>query len=306
MNYSQLVEQIFKKESFLCVGLDTDYHKIPPQVKTSVIGDSMYSFNTQIIRATAPYTVAYKLNIAFYESQGRTGWKVLEDTIEFIQNNYPDILIIVDAKRGDIGNSSAMYAKAIFDKLQADAVTVSPYMGKDSIMPFLEHEDRWTIILALTSNAGSEDFQMLLTPEEECPQLSAQIDRGIVREALRVVSGPSKPLYQRVLETASTWGSPQNTMFVVGATHAEMLTEIRKIVPKNFLLVPGVGAQGGSLEEVAKYGMSAECGLLVNSSRGIIYAGNDEFFATEAEEKAKAMQQQMADLLRTYSYLYIR
>ena len=310
MNYSQLVEQIRQKESFLCVGLDTDYKKIPADVKTAMIDDSMLFFNTQIIKATAPYAVAYKLNVAFYESQGIAGWKVLAETIRFIQDNYPDIFIIADAKRGDIGNTSAMYAKAMFDELQADAVTVVPYMGQDSIAPFLAHENRWTIILALTSNTGSEDFQTLLAQEDELgsPILEHNGEGEMVpatatKAMLEKTRLEAEPLYQKVLATASSWGTTENTMFVVGATHAEMLTDVRKIVPKHFLLVPGVGAQGGSLEDVAKYGMTADCGLLVNSSRGIIYAGQDANFADTAAQKAAELQQQMAALLHTYSKL---
>ena len=278
MNYYQLVEQIYKKKSFLCVGLDTDYNKIPEYLWELGCEESILAFNKAIIDATAPYAVAFKPNVAFYECLGPKGMDVLYATISYIRKKYPEIFVIADAKRGDIGNTSEMYAKTFFDVLDADAVTVAPYMGKDSVTPFLNHEGKWTVILGLTSNIGSFDFQHL--------KLNNQVET---------------PLYEQVIYTASKWGNKENTMFVVGATQAEMLEDIRNIVPEHFLLVPGVGAQGGSLEEVARHGMaSGICGLLVNSSRGIIYAGHDEDFAGAAAEEAAKLQSQMACLLKLY------
>ncbi|MBQ8465538.1 MAG: orotidine-5'-phosphate decarboxylase [Alphaproteobacteria bacterium] len=307
MDYSQLVGEIFKKNSFLCVGLDTDFNKIPKCLQSLPKEKALMTFNKSIIDATAPYAVAFKPNVAFYESEGLTGWKVLADSIAYIKQYYPEILVIADAKRGDIGNTSERYAAAMFDNLQADAVTVVPYMGKDSVAPFLAHKGKWTIILALTSNTGSEDFQFLPTFEEDvtAPQIKCQ-SKGRLTLTEAQSGGSLAPLYEQVLSTASAWGSKDNTMFVIGATQAEMLTDVRKIVLKNFLLVPGVGAQGGSLEAVAEFGMTAECGLLVNSSRGIIYAGNDEYFACVAAEKAKDLQQQMAKLLYKHTRLYVK
>lgn len=279
MNYEQLVEQIFAKESFLCVGLDTDYAKIPQAVKGKGKFTDICTFNREIIEATAPYAVAYKLNSAFYESEGLDGWKALAATIEYLRKVHPEILVILDAKRADIGNSSERYAVAAFDVFGADAVTVSPYMGHDSVAPFLTHEDKWAIILAHTSNAGSLDFQTLSTAKDTV-------------------------LYQQVLKSAAGWGTQNNTMFVIGATHPETFSEIRKIIPKHFLLVPGVGAQGGDLQAVAKNGMTPDCGLLVNASRSIIYASQDSFFACTAKDKAVEMQKEMAELLATYSHMY--
>lgn len=276
MNYSDLVREIAKKQSFLCVGLDTDFNKIPPHLQKLGHQAAMLSFNKAVIDATAPYTVAYKPNVAFYESEGIDGWEVLAQTIAYIKEKYPDILVIADAKRGDIGNTAERYAHTFFDELNADAVTVAPYMGHDSVSPFLQHEEKWTICLALTSNPGSHDFQFI-TDES------------------------GTPLFHHVLETAAGWGNKENTMFVVGATQARMLEEIRQIVPEHFLLVPGVGAQGGSLDDVALYGMTDKCGLLVNSSRGIIYASKEENFAEVAGQKAAELQQQMAQLLEEYS-----
>lgn len=276
MNYLQIVEQIAQKRSFLCVGLDTDYKKLPDCLKNAP--EALSVFNKAVIDATAPYTVAYKLNVAFYESEGTAGWNALAETIDYLRASYPEILVIADAKRGDIGNTSEMYARAMFDNLNADAVTVAPYMGEDSIAPFLKHKDKWTIILGLTSNPGSRDFQFQILPD-------------------------GRPLYQHVLETAAAWGNKENTMFVVGATQAPMLQDIREIVPEHFLLVPGVGAQGGSLEDVALYGMNENCGLLVNSSRGIIYASHDQDFAEAAGQKAAELQQRMAELLEEYTNL---
>lgn len=269
MNKQQLIEQIHKKRSFLCVGLDTDINKIPQDLLA--LEDPVFEFNKQIITKTAEFAVAYKPNTAFYEVYGAKGWQSLERTIQYIKINYPDIFIIADAKRGDIGNTSANYAKAFFNTLKADALTVAPYMGKDSVEPFLNFEDKWVILLALTSNAGSKDFQYLNTGE--------------------------KLLYQKVLQTATTWATSEQMMFVVGATHPEELGEIRKILPDYFFLVPGVGAQGGDLQAVAKHGLNKDCGLLVNSSRGIIYASNKFDFADRAAEEAQKLQQQMAKVL---------
>ena len=269
MNKQQLIEQIQKKKSFLCVGLDTDINKIPQDLLT--LEDPVFEFNKQIINKTAEFAVAYKPNTAFYEVYGAKGWQSLERTIQYIKVNYPEIFIIADAKRGDIGNTSANYAKAFFNTLKADALTVAPYMGKDSVEPFLGFEDKWVILLALTSNKGSQDFQYLNTGD--------------------------RMLYQQVLHTATTWASSEKMMFVVGATHPEELGEIRKMLPDYFFLVPGVGAQGGDLQTVAKYGLSKDCGLLVNSSRGIIYASNQLDFADRAAEEAQKLQGQMAAVL---------
>ena len=271
MNKQQLVENIFHKKTFLCVGLDTDVDKIPEHL-FDVTDDPVFEFNKQIIDATADLCVAYKLNLAFYESIGLEGWDALERTVDYIRSNYPDQFIIADAKRGDIGNTSAMYARTFFGNMDFDAVTVAPYMGQDSVAPFLTYENKWTILLALTSNKGAFDFQYM---EEN----------GV-------------KLFEKVLKTSKEWGSDENMMYVVGATKAEMLTEIRKIIPNHFLLVPGVGAQGGSLQEVVKYGKNDECGLLVNSSRQIIYASSDVDFAEKAREEALKVQQEMAELLK--------
>ena len=270
MNKHQLFEQIKKKQSFLCVGLDTDVNKIPQELLA--FDDPVFEFNKQIINHTAPYAVAYKPNTAFYEVYGAKGWQSLERTIQYIKINHPDIFIIADAKRGDIGNTSANYAKAFFNTLKADALTVAPYMGKDSVEPFLNFEDKWVVLLALTSNKGSQDFQYLCVGE--------------------------RMLHQQVLQTATTWATSEQMMFVVGATHPEELGEIRKMLPDYFFLVPGVGAQGGDLQAVAHNGLNDECGLLVNSSRGIIYASNDSDFAIRAGEEAKKLQAQMSALLK--------
>ena len=269
MNKQQLIDQIHQKKSFLCVGLDTDINKIPQDLLA--LEDPVFEFNKQIINKTAEFAVAYKPNTAFYEVYGAKGWQSLERTIQYIKVNHPDIFIIADAKRGDIGNTSANYAKAFFNTLNADALTVAPYMGKDSVEPFLGFEDKWVILLALTSNKGSQDFQYLNIGE--------------------------RMLHQQVLQTATTWASSEKMMFVVGATHPEELGEIRKMLPDYFVLVPGVGAQGGDLQTVAKYGLNKECGLLVNSSRGIIYASNGFDFADRAAEEAQKLQRQMAALL---------
>jgi orotidine-5'-phosphate decarboxylase len=269
MNYQKLFGTIASKRSFLCIGLDTEVDKLPPSLMK--YEDPVFEFNRRIIDSTADYAVAYKPNIAFYECNGISGWKSLEATLKYIKNNYPGILVIADAKRGDIGNTSRMYARTFFEELDFDAITVAPYMGGDSVKPFLEYSGKWVVILALTSNKGADDFQY-------------HNDNGI-------------RLFERVLDVSKKWGSPDNTMYVVGATRAEMLMEIRRIVPDHFLLVPGVGAQGGSLEQVAKYGLNSKCGLLVNSSRGIIFADNSVDFDKTAGRKAKEMQQEMAGYL---------
>ncbi len=272
MNKQQLFEQIQKKRSFLCVGLDTDSKKIPGHLLET--HDPIFSFNKEIIEATAEFTVAYKPNLAFYESLGSQGWESLEKTVMYIRSRHPEIFIIADAKRGDIGNTSNLYARAFFERLDFDAVTVAPYMGEDSVKPFMTYNEKWVILLALTSNKGAADFQFLQDKK----------------------SGDK--LFKSVLKTSQTWGTTENMMFVVGATKAEKLKEIRQIVPDHFLLVPGVGAQGGSLQEVAKNGMNNKCGLLVNSSRGIIYASNDVDFAEKAQEAAGKIQAEMEALLK--------
>jgi orotidine-5'-phosphate decarboxylase len=269
MNHLQLFDNIVRKRSFLCVGLDSEIGKIPLFLKK--LDDPVYEFNKRIVDATHKYTVAYKPNIAFYESLGAKGWQSLEATVKYIRTKYPDIFLIADAKRGDIGNTSMMYAKAFLENMPFDAVTVAPYMGEDSVTPFLKYPEKWAVLLALTSNKGADDFQY-------------HNEDGI-------------KLFERVLTVSQKWGSVNNLMYVVGATRAEMLKDIRKLVPDHFLLVPGVGAQGGSLAEVAKYGMTNKCGLLVNSSRGIIFADNTENFANVAGEKAKEMQVEMEQYL---------
>ncbi|MDV7185983.1 orotidine-5'-phosphate decarboxylase [Lutibacter sp. TH_r2] len=269
MNRQELIEQIQKKKSFLCIGLDVDLDKIPPHLLTKE--DPIFEFNKQIIDATHYLAVAYKPNTAFYEAYGIKGWKALEKTINYINTNYPEIFTIADAKRGDIGNTSTMYAKAFFEDLNFDSVTVAPYMGSDSVEPFLAFKNKTTILLALTSNKGGLDFQGLKTDKQE--------------------------IYKEVLETALTWKNSENLMFVVGATKAEYFEEIRKIVPNHFLLVPGVGAQGGNLQDVCNYGLNKDCGLLINSSRGIIYAKKDENFAKSAQKEALKLQQQMEQIL---------
>jgi orotidine-5'-phosphate decarboxylase len=269
MNYSELFEKIVNKRSFLCVGLDSEIEKIPSYLNKAK--DPVFEFNKQIIDATHKYTVAYKPNVAFYECYGAKGWKSLEATVKYIKDNYPDLFVIADAKRGDIGNTSKMYAKAFLENIPFDAITVAPYMGEDSVTPFLSYNDKWVVLLALTSNKGADDFQY-------------HNEDGI-------------KLFERVLAVSQKWGTVNNMMYVVGATRAEMLKEIRKIVPDHFLLVPGVGAQGGSLEEVARYGMNSKCGLLVNSSRGIIFADNSKKFADVAGEKAKEIQVEMEKYL---------
>lgn len=272
MTRQELFSIIKKKKNFLCVGLDTDITKIPPYLLKAT--DPVFEFNKQIIDATHDIAVAYKPNMAFYETLGAQGWKSLEKTINYINKNYSDVFTIADAKRGDIGNTSSMYAKAFLETLNFDSITVAPYMGEDSVTPFLEYKNKWVILLALTSNKGAFDFQTNNVGD--------------------------KKLFEKVLETSQKWGTPDNIMYVVGATKADMLTDIRKIIPDSFLLVPGVGAQGGSLQEVAKYGMNKECGLLVNSSRGIIYAASDETFAAKAREEVIKLQAEMEQLLEQY------
>lgn len=270
MNKKDLFGQIKAKSSYLCVGLDTDIQKIPEHLKKA--DDPLFEFNKQIIDATIDYAVAYKPNIAFYEAHGLKGWESLMKTIEYIPK---EAFVIADAKRGDIGNTSKMYARAFFEEMNCDAITVAPYMGEDSVKPFLEFKNKWVILLALTSNAGGKDFQNLT------------LDSG-------------EEVYERVLSKSQEWGSAEELMYVVGATKAEALKNIRQIVPDHFLLVPGVGAQGGSLEEVSKYGMNSECGLLVNSSRGIIYKDSSEAFAQVAGQEASSLQQEMSKYLEKY------
>ncbi|MCI6234751.1 MAG: orotidine-5'-phosphate decarboxylase [Prevotella sp.] len=267
MNRQQLIEQIRTKKSFLCVGLDTDIKKMPPHLLSDK--DPIFTFNKNIIDATAPYCVAYKPNLAFYEAFGLKGIDAFERTIDYLKKNYPNHFIIADAKRGDIGNTSAMYAKTFFEEYDVDALTIAPYMGEDSVKPFLGYDGKWVVLLALTSNKGSHDFQ--LTEDSN-----------------------GERLFEKVLRKSQVWGNADNMMYVVGATQGEMFKDVRKHVPNHFLLVPGVGAQGGSLQEVCKYGMTKDCGLLVNSSRGIIYASNGEDYAEVAASKAKELQAEMA------------
>lgn len=273
MNRTQLIEEIKNKKSFLCVGLDTDLSKIPAHLlKTE---DPIFEFNKAIIDATKDFCVAYKPNNAFYECYGVKGWESLQKTIDYIPDN---CFVIADAKRGDIGNTSKYYAQTFFETLKCDAVTVAPYMGEDSVTPFLEYKNKWVIVLALTSNAGALDFQFTTDSKGE-------------------------ELYKKVLKKTAQWGTPDNTMFVVGATRAEGIGEVRKLVPDHFFLVPGVGAQGGSLEDVANYGWNRDCGLLVNSSRGIIYASNGTDFARKAGEEAKKIQAQMQEILKEKEFI---
>lgn len=273
MNRQELVNQIFAKKSFLCVGLDVDLNKVPKHLLAEE--DPIFAFNKAIIDATAPYCVAYKPNLAFYEAYGVKGLISFEKTVKYLQDNYPEQFIIADAKRGDIGNTSMMYAKTFFGEYKVDALTVAPYMGEDSVVPFLSYESEkkpWVILLALTSNKGSFDFQQTTDTE-------------------------GQRLFEKVIRKSQEWGTPENLMYVVGATRGEMFKDIRNVAPEHFLLVPGVGAQGGSLQDVCQYGMIKDCGLLVNSSRGIIFADNTENFAAVAGEKAKELQQQMAEEL---------
>ncbi|MCD8415483.1 orotidine-5'-phosphate decarboxylase [Tenacibaculum dicentrarchi] len=274
MTTQELVTQINKKKSFLCIGLDVDLTKIPTHLLKEE--DPIFAFNKAIIDATHHLCVSYKPNTAFYEAYGIKGWKSLEKTIKYLNEKHPEIFTIADAKRGDIGNTSTMYAKAFFEDLAFNSVTVAPYMGKDSVEPFLAFDDKHTIMLALTSNQGAFDFQTKMVGETD-----------------------RKELYKQVLETSKDWKNSENLMYVVGATKAEYFTEIRKIVPDSFLLVPGVGAQGGNLQDVCKYGMTKNVGLLINSSRGIIYASDKEDFAEAAAKNAEVLQEQMKDILNT-------
>lgn len=274
MTRKELVANIFAKESFLCVGLDPDIKKIPASIG-GTSAERILAFNKAIIDATAPYCVAYKPNVAFYECHGAEGWQALADTVAYIRAKYPDQFIIADAKRGDIGNTASRYAATYFENMDCDAVTLAPYMGEDSVKPFLAYPDRWSIILALTSNPSAGDFELV------------QDIKGV-------------PLYQRVIRMSRHWGSPVNTMYVVGATRPEALTAIRELAPRNFLLVPGVGAQGGSLDDVMAYGLIDECGLLVNSSRGIIHASSAEDYAEAAAVSARGLASRMAEGLRKH------
>ena len=275
MNKQQIIDNIARKGSFLCVGLDTDLKKMPQHIiaNSATTAEAIFTFNKAIIDATAPYCVAYKPNLAFYECFGIEGWQAFEQTVQYIKANYPDQFIIADAKRGDIGNTSAMYARTFFEGTQVDALTIAPYMGEDSVTPFLTYPGKWAVLLALTSNKGSHDFQPTADTEGE-------------------------RLFERVLRVSQQWGTDEQMMYVVGATQGKLFEDIRRIAPRHFLLVPGVGAQGGSLEEVCRYGMTPRCELLVNSSRGIIYADSTVDFAKVAGEKARELQEQMQKLLK--------
>lgn len=270
MNRAELFEQIKKKNSYLCVGLDTDISKIPAHLKNS--SDPIFEFNKQIIDATHQYCVAYKPNIAFYEALGSKGWKSLEKTLAYIPK---ECFTIADAKRGDIGNTSSLYAKAFFENMTFDSITVAPYMGEDSVKPFLEFKNKWVILLAHTSNSGSSDFQL-------------------------IESKSGKKLYEEVITKSQQWGTPEQLMYVVGATRADKIADIRKLAPEHFFLVPGIGAQGGDLAETSKHGLNKQCGLLVNSTRAIIYASSDKDFATAAANEAKAVKEEMSKLLQQY------
>ena len=270
MTRKELIQQIREKQSFLCVGLDTDLKKIPQHLLAE--DDPIFAFNKAIIDATAPYCVSYKPNLAFYEAFGVKGLMAFEKTVKYLKQQYPNHFIIADAKRGDIGNTSAMYARTFFEEYDVDSLTVAPYMGEDSVSPFLGYEGKWVILLALTSNKGSHDFQLTESPDGE-------------------------RLFEKVLRRSQQWANDEQMMYVVGATQGQMFEDIRRLAPTHFLLVPGVGAQGGSLQEVCKYGMNRDCGLLVNSSRGIIYASQGEDFADVAAQKARELQEQMAEEL---------
>ena len=275
MNKQQIIDNIARKGSFLCVGLDTDLKKMPQHIiaNSATTAEAIFTYNKAIIDATAPYCVAYKPHLAFYECFGIEGWQAFEQTVQYIKQNYPDQFIIADSKRGDIGNTSAMYARTFFEGTQVDALTIAPYMGEDSVTPFLTYPGKWAVLLALTSNKGSHDFQLTADTEGE-------------------------RLFERVLRVSQQWGTDEQMMYVVGATQGKLFEDIRRIAPRHFLLVPGVGAQGGSLEEVCRYGMTPRCELLVNSSRGIIYADSTEDFAKVAGEKARELQEQMQQLLK--------
>jgi len=288
MTRHQLVEQIFKKQSYLCVGLDTDLTKIPVHLLSSV--DPVFEFNKQIIDATADLCVSYKINTAFYEAGGIKGWEALEKTVNYIPREH---LKIADAKRGDIGSSSSQYARAFFETLNFDAVTVSPYMGEDSVKPFLEHAGKWAIVLALTSNAGAKDFEM-----QEFVTKTDLLDEGI-----HIEKHGTKFLYEMVLETVAKWGTPDNLMFVIGATQVDEFKRIRKVMPEHFFLVPGVGTQGGNLKDISEVGMiNHDCGLLVNVSRAIIYASGKEDFAEQAGVAARLYQSEMKQYLKAIPY----
>ncbi len=276
MTRKELIQQIREKQSFLCVGLDTDLKKIPQHLLAE--DDPIFAFNKAIIDATAPYCVSYKPNLAFYEAFGVKGLMAFEKTVKYLKQQYPHHFIIADAKRGDIGNTSAMYARTFFEEYDVDSLTVAPYMGEDSVSPFLGYEGKWVILLALTSNKGSHDFQLTESPDGE-------------------------RLFEKVLRRSQQWASDEQMMYVVGATQGQMFEDIRRLAPTHFLLVPGVGAQGGSLQEVCKYGMTRDCGLLVNSSRGIIYASQGEDFAEVAAQKAQELQQEMAAILLSHAII---
>ncbi|MBR1712566.1 MAG: orotidine-5'-phosphate decarboxylase [Alloprevotella sp.] len=275
MDRQYLIEQIRRRRSFLCVGLDTDLAKLPRPVLEQQDEEPLFAFNRAVIDATAPYCVAYKPNFAFYERFGLQGWQALERTVEYLRERCPDHFLIADAKRGDIGNTAAMYARGIYEEMGFHAATVAPYMGRDSVEPFLEYRDRWTVLLALTSNPGSRDFQF-----------QPGADGGM--------------LYESVLRRSQEWADEGQLMYVVGATQGERFREVRRLAPRHFLLVPGVGAQGGSLEDVCRHGMTQDCGLLVNSSRGIIYASQGDDFASAAGHAARELQEQMAGMMDKY------
>ncbi|MBR1732262.1 MAG: orotidine-5'-phosphate decarboxylase [Alloprevotella sp.] len=275
MDRQHLIEQIRRRRSFLCVGLDADPAKLPGCLRGAGDGEAVFAFNRAVINATAPYCVAYKPNFAFYECGGLEGWEALERTVAYLRERYPDHFLIADAKRGDIGNTAAMYARGVFERMGFDAVTVAPYMGRDSVEPFLQYRDRWTVLLALTSNEGSRDFQLQPVGEQGT-------------------------LYGSVIRRSQEWAGEEQLMYVVGATQGERFREVRRLAPRHFLLVPGVGAQGGSLEDVCRHGMTADCGLLVNSSRGIIYASQGEDFAAAAGQAARELQEQMAAMMDKY------
>lgn len=281
MTYQDLFTQITNKQSFLCIGLDSDYQKIPSFLKTNKKSttDIIFSFNKQLIDATHHLVIAYKINTAFYEPLGAEGWKALEETVRYIKTHYPQILVIADAKRGDIGNSSRQYAQTFFERLQADAITVAPYMGKDSVQPFMEYENKWVIVLGLTSNEGADDFQYMIDHETQTP------------------------LYKQVIAKSHQWGDQHNMMYVVGATRADQLSDIRRIIPRHFLLIPGIGAQGGTLADVVAHGMNSHCGLIVNSSRSIIFASDGKNFADVARDKAQIIQNEMKAHLRDHQLI---
>ena len=276
MTRKEIVDNIHKKKSFLCIGLDTDIKKIPQHLLMAE--NPMFEFNREIIDHTHDLALAYKPNLAFYEANGAKGLQELELTLEYLKSKYPDVFVIADAKRGDIGNTSRLYARAFFETMNFDAITVAPYMGEDSVSPFLEFQGKWVILLALTSNKGAFDFQFMIDKSDH-------------------------KLYEEVVKKSSAWVTNENLMYVAGATKAAMLKDLRKLIPEHFLLVPGVGAQGGSLEEVVSNAMNKDCGLIVNSSRGIIYASGEEDFATEARKKAFDLQQQMESLLKSYQII---